>query len=190
MYVCMYVCMYVKIRRTGALWLTSMTSSLSFKIDLFSLYISFSQYRQRDATRGNRFFKNSFSARAQLSITKEGCSQASLFQFIVRVSLSEIPRNPTTIVPIHICFYCHCFCYWSYSIVAWTDSALLSWLNYRIQGHSFPYHWIITKATKSVLCNKRFWLICMRWPSMTLNSLVAPLTFWCPDFTFSSNLSK
>ena len=40
-------------------------------IDLFSLYILFSHFRPRDATRGNSFFQMSSYARANLRITNE-----------------------------------------------------------------------------------------------------------------------
>ena len=40
-------------------------------IDLFSLYILFSHFRPRDATRGNSFFQMSSYARANLHITNE-----------------------------------------------------------------------------------------------------------------------
>ena len=40
-------------------------------IDLFSLYILFSHFRPRDATRGNSFFQLSSYARANLRITNE-----------------------------------------------------------------------------------------------------------------------
>ena len=41
------------------------------RIDLFSLYILFSHFRPRDATRGNSFFQMSSYARANLRITNE-----------------------------------------------------------------------------------------------------------------------
>ena len=41
------------------------------EIDLFSLYILFSHFRPRDATRGNSFFQMSSYARANLRITNE-----------------------------------------------------------------------------------------------------------------------
>ena len=40
-------------------------------IDLFGLYILFSHFRPRDATRGNSFFQMSSYARANLRITNE-----------------------------------------------------------------------------------------------------------------------
>ena len=40
-------------------------------IDLFSLYVLFSHFRPRDATRGNSFFQMSSYARANLRITNE-----------------------------------------------------------------------------------------------------------------------
>ena len=40
-------------------------------IDLFSLYILFSHFRPRDATRGNSFFQMSSYARVNLRITNE-----------------------------------------------------------------------------------------------------------------------
>ena len=40
-------------------------------IDLFSLYVLFSHFRPRDATRGNSFFQMSSYARANLRITIE-----------------------------------------------------------------------------------------------------------------------
>ena len=40
-------------------------------IDLFSLYILFSHFRPRDATRGNSFFQMSSYARANVRITNE-----------------------------------------------------------------------------------------------------------------------
>ena len=40
-------------------------------IDLFSLYVLFSHFRPRDATRGNSFFQMSPYARANLRITNE-----------------------------------------------------------------------------------------------------------------------
>ena len=43
----------------------------SISIDLFSLYILFSHFRPRDATRGNSFFQMSSYARANLRITNE-----------------------------------------------------------------------------------------------------------------------
>ena len=42
-----------------------------FAIDLFGLYILFSHFRPRDATRGNSFFQMSSYARANLRITNE-----------------------------------------------------------------------------------------------------------------------
>ena len=42
-----------------------------YQIDLFSLYILFSHFRPRDATRGNSFFQMSSYARANLRITNE-----------------------------------------------------------------------------------------------------------------------
>ena len=44
---------------------------LAWPIDLFSLYILFSHFRPRDATRGNSFFQMSSYARANLRITNE-----------------------------------------------------------------------------------------------------------------------
>ena len=44
---------------------------VSVRIDLFSLYILFSHFRPRDATRGNSFFQMSSYARANLRITNE-----------------------------------------------------------------------------------------------------------------------
>ena len=41
------------------------------RIDLFGLYILFSHFRPRDATRGNSFFQMSSYARANLRITNE-----------------------------------------------------------------------------------------------------------------------
>ena len=41
------------------------------KIDLFSLYVLFSHFRPRDATRGNSFFQMSSYARANLRISNE-----------------------------------------------------------------------------------------------------------------------
>ena len=54
-------------------------NSLSFRvkftslngIDLFSLYVLFSHFRPRDATRGNSFFEMSSYARANVCITNE-----------------------------------------------------------------------------------------------------------------------
>ena len=46
-------------------------SSFSDWIDLFGLYILFSHFRPRDATRGNSFFQMSSYARANLRITNE-----------------------------------------------------------------------------------------------------------------------
>ena len=43
----------------------------TFPIDLFSLYVLFSHFRPRDATRGNSFFQMSSYARANLRITNE-----------------------------------------------------------------------------------------------------------------------
>ena len=43
----------------------------AFQIDLFSLYVLFSHFRPRDATRGNSFFQMSSYARANLRITNE-----------------------------------------------------------------------------------------------------------------------
>ena len=43
----------------------------TLSIDLFSLYILFSHFRPRDATRGNSFFQMSSYARANLRITNE-----------------------------------------------------------------------------------------------------------------------
>ena len=40
-------------------------------IDLFSLYVLFSHFRPRDATRGNSFFQMSSYARANLRITND-----------------------------------------------------------------------------------------------------------------------
>ena len=40
-------------------------------IDLFSLYVLFSHFRARDATRGNSFFQMSSYARANLRITND-----------------------------------------------------------------------------------------------------------------------
>ena len=40
-------------------------------IDLFSLYVLFSHFRPRDATRGNSFFQMSSYARANVRITNE-----------------------------------------------------------------------------------------------------------------------
>ena len=40
-------------------------------IDLFSLYVLFSHFRPRDATRGNSFFQVSSYARANVRITNE-----------------------------------------------------------------------------------------------------------------------
>ena len=40
-------------------------------IDLFSLYVLFSHFRPRDATRGNSFFQMSTNARATVRITIE-----------------------------------------------------------------------------------------------------------------------
>ena len=40
-------------------------------IDLFSLYVLFSHFRPRDATRGNNFFQMSSYARANVRITNE-----------------------------------------------------------------------------------------------------------------------
>ena len=40
-------------------------------IDFFSLYVLFSHFRPRDATRGNSFFQISSYARANLRITNE-----------------------------------------------------------------------------------------------------------------------
>ena len=40
-------------------------------IDLFSLYVLFSHFRPRDATRGNSFFQMSTYARANVRITNE-----------------------------------------------------------------------------------------------------------------------
>ena len=42
-----------------------------FAIDLFGLYILFSHFRPRDATRGNSFFQMSSYARANVHITNE-----------------------------------------------------------------------------------------------------------------------
>ena len=47
------------------------SSNLRLPIDLFSLYILFSHFRPRDATRGNSFFQMSSHARANLRITNE-----------------------------------------------------------------------------------------------------------------------
>ena len=46
-------------------------SSRKDQIDLFSLYILFSHFRPRDATRGNSFFQMSSYARANLRITNK-----------------------------------------------------------------------------------------------------------------------
>ena len=40
-------------------------------IDLFSLYVLFSHFRPRDATRGNSFFQMSSYARANVRITND-----------------------------------------------------------------------------------------------------------------------
>ena len=50
---------------------TTVFYSLFNSIDLFSLYILFSHFRPRDATRGNSFFQMSSYARANLRITNE-----------------------------------------------------------------------------------------------------------------------
>ena len=41
------------------------------RVDLFSLYVLFSHFRPRDATRGNSFFQMSSYARANVRITNE-----------------------------------------------------------------------------------------------------------------------
>ena len=46
-------------------------------IDLFGLYILFSHFRPRDATRGNSFFQMSSYARANLRITNENQKEYS-----------------------------------------------------------------------------------------------------------------
>ena len=48
-----------------------MMTILAISIDLFSLYILFSHFRPRDATRGNSFFQMSSYACANLRITSE-----------------------------------------------------------------------------------------------------------------------
>ena len=48
-----------------------MVSLWNAGIDLFSLYVLFSHFRPRDATRGNSFFQMSSYARANLRITNE-----------------------------------------------------------------------------------------------------------------------
>ena len=46
-------------------------------------------------------------------------------------------------------------------------------LNHKMQGHSFPYHWL-TKATIMIcLVLQSFWPICMYWPWVALNSMDA-----------------
>ena len=47
------------------------TFLLAFTIDLFSLYVLFSHFRPRDATRGNSFIQVSSYARANVRITNE-----------------------------------------------------------------------------------------------------------------------
>ena len=49
----------------------SMSRRFAVPIDLFSLYVLFSHFRPRDATRGNSFFQMSSYARANVRITKE-----------------------------------------------------------------------------------------------------------------------
>ena len=46
-------------------------------IDLFSLYVLFSHFRPRDATRGNSFFQMSSYARANVRITNEKKQKAN-----------------------------------------------------------------------------------------------------------------
>ena len=53
------------------LTLLQIFSYMYSSIDLFSLYILFSHFRPRDATRGNSFFQMSSYARANLRITNE-----------------------------------------------------------------------------------------------------------------------
>ena len=55
----------------NASWRIGGKGSLNSGIDLFSLYILFSHFRPRDATRGNSFFQMSSYARANLRITNE-----------------------------------------------------------------------------------------------------------------------
>ena len=50
---------------------TQLKHGVKTAIDLFSLYILFSHFRPRDATRGNSFFQMSSYARANLRITNE-----------------------------------------------------------------------------------------------------------------------
>ena len=56
-----------------AVWQTTSRNStkVSAALDLFSLYVLFSHFRPRDATRGNSFFQMSSYARANLRITNE-----------------------------------------------------------------------------------------------------------------------
>ena len=49
----------------------ALISAKVLAIDLFGLYILFSHFRPRDATRGNSFFQMSSYARANLRITNE-----------------------------------------------------------------------------------------------------------------------
>ena len=46
-------------------------TQMKLLIDLFSLYVLFSHFRPRDATRGNSFFQMSSYARANVRITNE-----------------------------------------------------------------------------------------------------------------------
>ena len=58
-------------RGLGVIFGAKFEVSLYLIIDLFSLYILFSHFRPRDATRGNSFFQMSSYARANLRITNE-----------------------------------------------------------------------------------------------------------------------
>ena len=53
------------------LYRSSPSRILSSRIDLFSLYVLFSHFRPRDATRGNSFFEMPSYARANVCITNE-----------------------------------------------------------------------------------------------------------------------
>ena len=65
---------------------------VSVRRDLFSLYILFSHFRPRDATRGNIFFQMSSYARANLRITNEKTKGKFPWATVYR-SVSETSRH-------------------------------------------------------------------------------------------------